>query len=90
MTPSRNRWQALDRITLCRRQWPGENEGAVFNSASGDLHLLNHTALEVLDHLEDSPSTLDELAARFTTDRAALSALLESLDTLGLIRSVSS
>ena len=90
MTGPRNRWQALDRITLCRRQWPGEDEGVVFNCASGDLHLLNQTALEVLEHLSETPSTLDELAARFTNDRAALSALVESLDTLGLVRPVSS
>jgi len=90
MTPHLARWQALDRTILCRRQWPGEDEGAVFNCASGDLHLLNQTALEVLEHLSDTPSTLDELAARFPTDIAALEALVESLDALGLVRQVPS
>jgi len=90
MTLHLARWQALDRATLRRRQWLGEDEGVVFNCASGDLHLLNQTALEVLEHLSDTPSTLDELAARFSTDDAALEALVDSLDALGLIRPVSS
>ena len=88
MTSHLARWHALDRTTLCRHQWPAEDEGAIFNCASGDLHLLNQTALDVLDHLADTPSTLSELAARFPTDAAALEALVRSLDALGLIRPV--
>jgi PqqD family protein of HPr-rel-A system len=90
MTPHLARWQALDRDTLRRRQWLGEDEGVVFNCASGDLHLLNQTALEVLEHLSDAPATLDDLAARFPIEASALEALLESLDELGLVRSVRS
>ena len=90
MTLHLARWHALDRTTLCRRQWRGEDEGAIFNCASGDLHLLNQTAIDVLEHLWDTPSTLSELAARFPTDVSALEALVQSLDALGLIRPVSS
>jgi PqqD family protein of HPr-rel-A system len=88
MTSPEHRWQALDRATLRRRQWPGEDEGAVFNCASGDLHLLNQTALDVLEYLSDNPCTVGELAARFSIDVAALEALARSLDSLGLIRPV--
>ena len=59
-------------------------------AASGDLHLLNQTALEVLEHLSETPATFDELAARFPTDVAALEALVKSLDVLGLVRQVPS
>lgn len=90
MTLHLARWRALDRTTLCRRQWHGEDEGAVFNCASGDLHLLNRTALEVLEHLGETPSTISELTARFPTDAAALEALVQSLDALGLICPVDS
>ena len=82
------RWQALDRTIVCRRQWVEEGEGVVFNCASGDLHLLNQTALEVLEHLSGTPATFDELAARFPTDVAALETLVKSLDALGLVRQV--
>jgi len=88
MTLHPARWQALDHTLLCGRKWPGEDEGAVFNCASGDLHLLNHTAFEVVEHLSNTPATLDELAVRFPIDVAALEALLESLDQLGIIRPV--
>ena len=88
MTLHLARWQALDRTTLCRRQWPEEDEGAIFNCASGDLHLLNQTALDVLDYLSDTPSTLSELAAHFPIDPAALETLVQSLDVLGLISPV--
>ncbi len=84
------RWKALDRNTLHGRQWVGEDEGVVFNSASGDLHLLNQTALEVLEHLSETPATLDELAARFPVDFAALEALVVSLDALGLVHPIPS
>jgi len=90
MTSHLGRWQALDRTTLCRREWSGEEEGVIFNCASGDLHLLNHTALDVLEHLTDTPATVNELAARFAIDVAALEALVESLDALGLVRPVPS
>ena len=88
MTPPPLRWQALDSTTLHRRHWPDEDEGVVFNCASGDLHLLNQTALDVLEHLSDSPSTLEELAVRFPIDVTALKSLLESLDSLGLVSPV--
>jgi len=88
MTPSR--WLALDHTILLRREWVGEGEGVVFNCASGDLHLLNQTALEVLGQLSEAPATLDELVARFPTDVAALEALVKSLDVLGLLRQVPS
>jgi len=86
MTPFR--WLALDHTLLLRREWVGEGEGVVFNCASGDLHLLNQTALDVLEHLSDSPSTLEELAVRFPIDVTALKSLLESLDSLGLVSPV--
>jgi PqqD family protein of HPr-rel-A system len=84
------RWQALDRRTLCTRQWDGEGEGLVFNSASGDLHLLNQSALDVLDHLVDHAASLEDLTRRFRIDAAALGRLLDTLDGLGLIRPLSS
>ena len=88
MTPP-YRWQALDSDTLHIRAWPGEAECVVFNERSGDLHLLNPEASDVLSRLSSGPATLNELAATFPgIDRQALERVLESFDALGLIRPV--
>jgi PqqD family protein of HPr-rel-A system len=89
MSPSPLRWHALDAATLSRRAWPDEDELVVFNARSGDLHLLNPSANDVLEYLAATPASLGELALRFPDlDAAALESLVESFDALGLIHPV--
>jgi len=83
------RWQALDSTTLVCRSWERDDERAVFNEASGDLHLLNGAAVAVLTALQATPLSLEELAAQFPdVETSALEALVESLDLLGLVQPV--
>ena len=63
----------------------------IFNAASGDLHLLNPAAIRILDRLTAGPASFDELCASLENpDVAALSAVLQSLDRLGLVSPLAS
>ena len=88
MSPASHRWHVADPSVLESRHWPGNDEHLVFNSASGDLHLLNAAATAILELLSTRPATADELAVLLTTaDRGQIEAALLVLDRLGLIDS---
>jgi PqqD family protein of HPr-rel-A system len=66
----------------------------VFDSRSGDIHLLDPVAAEALRHLEDTSATVDELSRRLGAalgleDEGELpryvAKLVGELDELGLI-----
>ena len=86
MPLSFTRWHIVDPSALLTRHWPAEDEHVVFNAASGDLHLLNPSAMAVLDSLAQGPASLDELSAALNIeDVEVLRTLIQSLDRLGLI-----
>ena len=86
MSPVSNRWHVADPSVLESRHWPGHDEHLVFNSASGDLHLLNAAATAILEQLCNRSATADELAVLLgTTDRGQIEAALLGLNRLGLI-----
>jgi PqqD family protein of HPr-rel-A system len=84
--------------TLHWRRWDDEDEMVVFDTASGNTHLLSPAAAEVLLALLDSPGPQDAeaLAQRLLPgddgappapqDVQALQALLSDLARLGLAR----
>lgn len=87
------RWRVVSPDRLTPRHW-GE-ETILFNQASGQTHYLNQLAWEVLSRLmRGGPLTWEALIASLADccepellDRSApaISALLEELDSLGLI-----
>ena len=86
MSPTSHRWHVADPSALESRHWSGNDEHLVFNSASGDLHLLNAAAVAILEQLSTGPATVDELAALLdTADRGSIDAALLVLNRLGLI-----
>ena len=81
-----HRWHVADPSALESRHWPGNDEHLVFNSASGDLHLLNAAAIAILEQLSTGPATAVELAVLLgTADRGPIDAALQVLNRLGLI-----
>lgn len=91
MPDSPARWHIVAPSSLVRRGWPDEREWAVFNAASGDVHLLNPAAIEVLDRLTAGPASLEELCASVgTAESGQMREALEGLDRLGLVSPVSS
>lgn len=89
-----NTWSRVARDRLLVRSWSGE-EGVVYDRLSGDTHLLEPLALELLERLEpDVPrgarALLDDLADVAVNDDAisALAAVeqcLESMRRVGLV-----
>lgn len=90
----RKRWTVPLEVRLEWRTWNGHS--VVFNAASGDTHLLDSTAAEVLKGLETRPMCIDELCAQvlelgetWTSAGGDPSSHIESLvtkfDELGLI-----
>lgn len=76
--------------------WGWDDEVLLYNNLSGDTHLFGEEALAVLQHLQQSPATLDALVAAFADDldpddAAALPetmiALLAKLHDLFLVES---
>ena len=67
---------SADKLTI--KSWDDDHLGLVFEAESGDTHLLEHSAVEVLQSLDaleaaqKSPATVDQLAeamsARFSAD----------------------
>jgi PqqD family protein of HPr-rel-A system len=88
----RIRWQTLNYPDLLREDW--EDEWFLFNPASGNTHVLNRLAIDILDRIHIQSASLPELAqalieeycpdepSRFT---ANLEQHLRHLDELGLI-----
>lgn len=76
--------------------WGWEDEFVLYNNLSGDTHLFGDDSIAVLDHLRQTPSTLNALVAAFSgdidpDDAAALpetlTALLANLQNLFLVES---
>jgi PqqD family protein of HPr-rel-A system len=83
-----NTWSCVARDRLLVRSWSGE-EGVVYDTLSGDTHLLEPLALELLQRLEpDVPRSaralLDDLADVVVNDDAisALAAVEQSLESM--------
>lgn len=55
-------WSPVSVNMLHRRHWEGDDVAVVYNAASGDTHLLELPALEILDRIRRSPCTSQELA----------------------------
>lgn len=89
MPDSPARWHIVAPSSLARHGWPDESEWAVFNEASGDVHLLNSAAMAVLDRLSAGPASLEELCASAgTTESGQMREALGRLDRLGLVSPV--
>lgn len=86
-------WVVPADINLHKRTWGDET--VIFHCLSGDVHLLNPIAAEVLNILQESPATClalsTQIAARFSPEHNEELAeqilnLLFKLDELGLVR----
>jgi PqqD family protein of HPr-rel-A system len=87
-------WSCAARERFLVRSWSGE-EGVVFDMLSGDTHLLEPLALELLHRLDpavtrSAPELLDDLAdfVEDTPPESALAAVehsLESMRRVGLV-----
>ena len=85
-------WRAIPVFKLHWRCWDGEY--IVFNSGSGDTHLFDKDSAEVLQVLEQSPFTEQQLIKKFFSSPSIepdeeelhyLKKLLMNLHQLGLI-----
>jgi len=72
-------------------------EYLIFNTVSGNTHLLTATAARALRLLENSPSTIGEIAKKFATDADVdiddelidqVATLVANLDNLGLVEPI--
>lgn len=89
-----NTWSCAGRERLLVRSWSGE-EGVVYDTLSGDTHLLEPLALELLQRLEagvprSARALLEDLAdlVEDTAPEPALAAIeqcLESMRRAGLV-----
>lgn len=88
-------WKLVDPRGYPRRWW--DHQLVVFHPGSGDTHLLNVVAGEVLESLQQSPADILELTSRVAArlDRGAdppllpqIQELLKELDALGLVEAV--
>ena len=89
-----NAWSCAARERFLMRSWSGE-ESVVFDTLSGDTHLLEPLALELLQRLDpvvtrSARALLDDLAdvVEDTPPEAALAAVehsLESMRRVGLV-----
>jgi PqqD family protein of HPr-rel-A system len=88
-------WRRTETQDLPRRWW--EDQLVVYHPGSGDTHLLNLVAGEVLESLQQSPANVVELTDRVALrlDRqpdepllAQIEQLLHELDELGLVEVV--
>jgi len=83
-----NTWSCAGRDRLLVRSWSGE-EGVVYDTLSGDTHLLEPLALELLQQLargvpRSAGVLLDELADLIedTAPESALAAIEQSLESM--------
>jgi PqqD family protein of HPr-rel-A system len=71
---------------LVVRHFPADGEHLVFNTLSGDIHLLNTAAAGILDLLAVSPASLTAVCAALDSDDPdKVKEAVEHLDRLGLI-----
>ena len=89
------RWKVNSEFPLRWRSW--DDEFVVYNSGSGDTHLLDPVAAEALQNLEQESADLSELAGRVAASlkiqadsefSAYLEQLLSDLYKLGLIERI--
>jgi len=89
------RWKVNSGFPLYWQSW--DNEFVVYNSGSGDTHLLDPVAAEALQSLEQESADLSELAGKIAASlkiepdsefSAYLEQLLSNLYKLGLIERV--
>ena len=88
-------WALPVRFSPQLRCWG--DECALFDSESGDTHVIDAVAASILDELASGPLSHAQIVARFTEGFTAssqavaeqhLSALLESLEAKNLVRRV--
>jgi PqqD family protein of HPr-rel-A system len=65
-------WSAGNSSTISIKSWSDEELGLVFDAVSGDTHLLDQLAVEILQSLQKEPSRAEQLnqqlADRFSPD----------------------
>lgn len=54
-------WSLLAPGKLCFRSWDEEGLAVVYNTASGDTHLIESPGMEILQLLQSSPDCVDGL-----------------------------
>lgn len=102
LTDTSTKWRVPSDADLRWRIW--EDEVVVFHPPSGDTHLLNPLAAEVLQYLTEQPADAYQLAAHLARDKDSdgaapsnpapsldielLAKLLADFDQLGLIEPV--
>jgi PqqD family protein of HPr-rel-A system len=57
-------WSSGESDRLSFKSWADDELGLVFDALTGDTHLLDHSALEILQCLRGAPSTVDALGAQ--------------------------
>lgn len=84
MDPRSQRWQVPPDAALRWRLW--EDEHVVYHGASGDTHLLNPAAAEILRRMESTPASVEDVA-RILGDASLphATSLLDRFAELGLI-----
>ena len=92
---SAQKWRIFPGLRLHWRSW--EDEFVVYNSASGDTHLLDQVSRDMLKVLESESPTLSELAGRLAESQeieadaefsSYLERLLATLEKLGLVERI--
>ena len=89
---NRIRWRTLNYPALLRETW--EDEWFVFNPASGNTHVLNRLAMDILERIDRHSASLPELVRALIDEyrpeepsrfAAHLEQHLRHLEELGLI-----
>lgn len=86
---SRNQWRLASGQALQFRFW--DDEFVVYNDLSGDTHLLDSTAMQILSKLQQAPSNATALRGALAPDLQAqvddelVEHILADLDSLTLI-----
>ncbi|MFQ5783567.1 MAG: HPr-rel-A system PqqD family peptide chaperone [Alphaproteobacteria bacterium] len=87
----RARWRLPEGVRLVWRAW--DDEFVVFNTLSGQTHLLDGVSAAILDALERGPATVDELSRRLAERfdlaidealRSRITTICGRFDNLGL------
>jgi len=89
MPPTLSHWHLADPSRLVVKRYLAEREYLVFDSASGDVHLLNTPGIGILDRLSRSSASLIDLCTTLDSeDPGAVEEAIRHLDRLGLIHPV--